>query len=245
MTKLAVFTNKGTKTKEIEPSVVKTEVNEAVVAQALRVYFDHLHTGLSKVKTRGEVKISTRKIYRQKGTGNARHGAKSAPIFVGGGVAHGPKGLKRKTSLPKSLKDIALRSSLAATAKEKSLVLVEDLGSFKKTADVVKTVNKIKKDLNLNETGRVTFILPVGCKTFAFRNIKNSVVYNVDFLNAYKIVNGGLVLIDADAISFFEKVKKNIENKPQPKTTKTNKISSAKRVAKKTTTTKQVKGGKE
>jgi len=244
MTKLAVFTNKGTKTKEIEPSVAKTEVNEAVVAQALRVYFDHLHTGLSKVKTRGEVKISTRKIYRQKGTGNARHGAKSAPIFVGGGVAHGPKGLKRKTSLSKSLKDIALRSSLAAKAKEKSLVLVEDLVSLKKTADVVKVVNKIKKELNLSEAIRVIFILPVGSKTLAFRNIKNSVVYNVNSLNAFKIVTGGLVLIDADAINFFEKVKKNIENKPQPKATKSNKTSPAKQVAKKVTTTKQVKGGK-
>ena len=65
-----------------------------LLAQAIRVYQSNSHQKTSAVKTRGEVVGSTKKIYRQKGTGNARHGAKYAPVFVGGGIAHGPKAIR-------------------------------------------------------------------------------------------------------------------------------------------------------
>src|SRR3990167_6881084 len=105
MIKLNVYSPKATK-KEAIPLLksLEAKVNMKLLAQAIRVYEDRSHPGLSQVKTRGEVKISTRKIYKQKGTGYARHGAKSAPIFVGGGIAHGPKGIKRKLALPKKKK---------------------------------------------------------------------------------------------------------------------------------------------
>ena len=74
------------------------KANSTLLAQAIRVYGSNSHQKTSKVKTRGEVDGSTRKIYRQKGTGNARHGAKYAPIFVGGGIAHGPTGILKLLS---------------------------------------------------------------------------------------------------------------------------------------------------
>jgi large subunit ribosomal protein L4 len=94
------------------------EASEALLAQALRVYESNAHQKTHKVKTRGEVVGSTRKIYRQKGTGNARHGAKYAPIFVGGGIAHGPTGVRPENMLlPKRMRrkalSVALREKLA------------------------------------------------------------------------------------------------------------------------------------
>jgi len=68
---------------------------EKLLVQIVRVFEDRTHFGLNKVKTRSEVNKTRKKLYKQKGTGGARHGAKSAHIFVGGGVAHGPKGEKR------------------------------------------------------------------------------------------------------------------------------------------------------
>ncbi|KKT36270.1 MAG: 50S ribosomal protein L4, partial [Candidatus Collierbacteria bacterium GW2011_GWA1_44_12] len=88
-------TKKTTTTTSIAPdfSVFNVEVSPSLISQAIYVYQANSHRGVAKAKTRGEVTASTRKIYKQKGTGNARHGAKSAPIFVGGGVVFGPTGL--------------------------------------------------------------------------------------------------------------------------------------------------------
>ena len=84
-----------------------------LLAQALRVYESNAHQKTHKVKTRGEVVGSTRKIYRQKGTGNARHGAKYAPMFVGGGIAHGPTGVRPDNMvLPKRMRRRALAVAL-------------------------------------------------------------------------------------------------------------------------------------
>lgn len=208
MTKITVFSSKGTKAKEIEPAFAKADVNQQALAQAVRVYTDHTHPSLSKVKTRGMVNISTRKIYRQKGTGNARHGAKSAPIFVGGGSAHGPKGLKRVVSLSKSIKKTALVSALAIKAKEKGVVVVDGLGKLKKASEASKLFNLVKKDLGRNSTSRVTVVLSESGNNLAFRNIYNTFVYPVNSLNALRVVNGGIIMFDQDSLNYFESKKK-------------------------------------
>src|SRR3989344_5782006 len=79
------------KTVELPKDVFAVKVNSSLLTQAVKVYLTNQRQGNVKVKTRSEVIGSTKKIYRQKGTGKARHGAIKAPIFVGGGVAHGPK----------------------------------------------------------------------------------------------------------------------------------------------------------
>ncbi|MBI1872200.1 50S ribosomal protein L4, partial [Candidatus Collierbacteria bacterium] len=77
----------------LDSRIFDYKVNEALLSQVIHVYRANTHQNTSKVKTRGEVNRTTKKVYRQKGTGNARHGARSAPIYVGGGVAHGPSGV--------------------------------------------------------------------------------------------------------------------------------------------------------
>src|SRR5688572_24665900 len=96
MTKLNYVDHLGKKLEDLKVSeaLFAAKVSPALIAQAVRVYQDRQHQHTSKVKTRGEISLTTAKWFKQKGTGRARHGAKSAHIFVGGGVAHGPDGIR-------------------------------------------------------------------------------------------------------------------------------------------------------
>lgn len=107
-------------------SVFSQEVSPSLLAQAIHIYRENSHRGVSKTKTRGEIDLTKHKVYKQKGTGNARHGAKSSPIYVGGGVAFGPTGIK---SAPKSLnqkmKVKSLIGMLSLYNKEDRLSLID------------------------------------------------------------------------------------------------------------------------
>jgi len=203
MTKITVFSNKAAKLKEIEPAFARGDVNKQALSQAVRVYTNHLHPSLSKTKTRADVNISTRKIYRQKGTGNARHGAKSAPIFVGGGTAHGPKGLKRALSLSKDIKKLALGSALTLKSKEKLVFVVDGLSGLKKTKDANKLLAILKKEAGLKTDARATVILKESNLNLAFRNIPNTFIYPVSSLNALRIANGGIIVFEQDALEYL------------------------------------------
>lgn len=121
--KINVFdlTGKALTPWEFDPKVLGG-VNQVLLAQALRVYESNFHQKTHQVKTRGEVVGSTRKIYRQKGTGKARHGAKYAPIFVGGGIAHGPTGVRPENLvLPKRMRRRSLAVALSTKLKSQEL----------------------------------------------------------------------------------------------------------------------------
>lgn len=121
--KLNLYDTSG---KKLTPLELKAKdfgvVNKNLLAQALRVYEFNSHQKTSKAKNRGEVTGSRRKIYRQKGTGNARHSDRYAPIFVGGGVAHGPDGLiPANLVLPKKMKKKALSAALTLKLENNEL----------------------------------------------------------------------------------------------------------------------------
>jgi len=103
--------------------------------------------GTHKTKSRGEIRCSTRKIYRQKGTGRARHGARSAPIFVGGGVAHGPRPRDYSLKMPRKMRQAALRSALTAKAQDGDLVVVDMLALERpKTRRMVEILSRLAGD---------------------------------------------------------------------------------------------------
>jgi large subunit ribosomal protein L4 len=104
------------------------KVNKALLAQAVRVYLANQRQGNASTKTRGEVDGSTAKIYRQKGTGRARHGSKRAPIFVKGGVVFGPKPRDYSLSLPQKMKRKALFIALSAKVRDNEVTVIGDLG---------------------------------------------------------------------------------------------------------------------
>ncbi len=188
----------------------KQEVNLNTLAQAMHVYHDRMHPGLARVKTRGEVNRTTKKLYKQKHTGGARHGSKKAPIFVGGGVTHGPKGVKRQLQLP-----TALRAHTKALAfevmKAEKLVSSADFTGITKTKDAVKLLPSAKK---------ITVILTDGNKSAfrALRNVENVVVFYAKDVNARNILIGGhIVMEEAKKTEVKEKAEKKATAK---KTTK-------------------------
>ncbi len=194
MIKLDTYTVKGTKgAKTSLPKEYEAKENLPLLAQAIRVYENIRHKGTSKTKTRGEVVASTRKIYRQKGTGRARHGALSAPIFVGGGKAHGAKKERRSLSLPKALRKKSLAVALSIMAKEGKLVVVSDIEKLKKTKDAANLLHKFSKIGK-----RFTVFLSDDNKNTAkvFRNIDNTRVMPFSSINAYNVYKGGVVVLD-------------------------------------------------
>ena len=107
------------------------KINEPLMAQAVQAYLSNQRKAKAKAKHRGEVTGSRRKIWRQKGTGRARHGDRYAPIFVGGGVAHGPTGEENYSlKLTRKMRRVALISALSAKWKEQKILFVENLGTI-------------------------------------------------------------------------------------------------------------------
>jgi len=168
-------------------------VKPSLLAQAIHVYRENSHRGVSKTKTRGEINATKKKVYKQKGTGNARHGAKSAPIFVGGGVVFGPTGLK---SAPKSLnqkmKVKALAGILSLYQKENRLSLVS-------ATEIKETSTKsAQKALGQDEAAFVFFSEKPGLLK-AVSNLENIIILSARRLNVYSVASSPKIFLTTSA----------------------------------------------
>lgn len=213
------------------PKGWQEDVNKNLLAQAIRVYENKKHPGLSKTKTRGEIRASTRKIYRQKGLGLARHGALSAPIFVGGSKAHGPKGAKRRLKLPRKMRKKAFSMALTYKADKGELLVIEGIGKLKKTKDANALIDKIvKKEKGIEVRSKFTFALSEKNKdsSLYLRNLENVEIVNFKNLNAYNVFFAGVLVIDKDAL----KKTKSGKRKKKSKKTKSKKATKSKSKAK-------------
>jgi len=173
-------------------------VNKALLAQAMRVYTNNQKTHPGSTKTRGEVKGSTAKIYRQKGTGRARHGGIRAPIFVGGGIVFGPKPRKVTLDLPKKMKKAALVSALSSKMADKNISGVSGLEKMTgKTKEAFGMMSKIN-------SGKSTLII-IGenqdIVVRAVRNLPKVMVLPASQINAYEVLKHHSLLITKEAIS--------------------------------------------
>ena len=173
----------GTVKSKLPESLFGGKVNEILLAQSVRVYLANQREGGAKVKTRGEVEGSTRKIYRQKGTGKARHGSIRAPIFVGGGIVFGPVTRDYHLSMSKSMKRKALISALSAKAKD--TIVDEGLDTIE-----LKTKLVVAKLADLGATEKVLLVVPHGATTLikAARNIHSLDVLDAKGLNPYAVL---------------------------------------------------------
>ncbi len=198
MLKVNSYSTKGTKLAAVTlPRDWEEKMNLALLSQVMHVYQDRLHIGLAKAKTRGEVNRTTKKWYAQKHTGGARHGARSAPIFVGGGVAHGPRPLKRELNLSDRMRKKALGVAISLAVKEGKISVTEI--SFKKTAEANKFIEKV---FGKNDP-RVTFVISKeNLKVTKFlRNIKNVKVILDSNMNAYDVFLGGNIVMDKQSLA--------------------------------------------
>jgi large subunit ribosomal protein L4 len=111
---------------ELNAGVFGVEVRTDLLARAVNWQRDSKRAGLAFTQTRGEINRTKKKVYGQKKTGGARHGAKSPSLFVGGGVVFGPRGRDFSSSLPKAVRALALKSALSSKAQSQNLIIIDD-----------------------------------------------------------------------------------------------------------------------
>jgi|TARA_B110000259_G_C13903568_1_gene357911 large subunit ribosomal protein L4 len=157
----------GSKTDSIEISdkLVKLKVNHKLIKYVIDWQFNHAKPRTAKTKQRNEIRGSTRKITPQKGGGGARHASKKAPLFVGGGVAHGPKGDNYKIKkINKKVRKLALAQTFSKKHSDKNLHIL---------ADVKKEVKKTKEFNNFLEKNKLSNALIIS-DTDSMKNINKS-----------------------------------------------------------------------
>ncbi len=184
---------------ELKPEVFNVEVKKHVLWEVVKWQLASRRQGSHSTKTRGEVSYSGRKLLPQKGTGNARHGDRGANIFVGGGVAHGPKPRDYYYPLPKKVRRLGLKMALSLKAKENNLLLVDslDLGDVPKTKKAI----EVLKTLGIYPQ-KVLVVLPQKEEVIykSFRNLPYVRVLPVEGLNVYDILWADKLLITSQAL---------------------------------------------
>ena len=143
--KLDVITLDGGKAGSVElgDDIFGLEPRADILHRVVRWQRNKAQAGTHKVKTRSEVSYSTKKIYRQKGTGGARHGSRKAPIFRKGGIYKGPTPRSHAHDLPKKVRQLGLKHALSAKAKSGALVIIEAAASEGKSAVLAKQVKHL------------------------------------------------------------------------------------------------------
>lgn len=136
-------------------TIFEAKINRDLMHQAVVRQMANARQGTHKAKGRSEVNYSTAKIYRQKGTGRARHGSKRAPIFVGGGVAHGPLPRDYSKKMPRKMRRASLRSALSVKAANGDIVVLDDIHM-----DVPKTKEMLSVMERLVESNSTLLLLP-------------------------------------------------------------------------------------
>jgi large subunit ribosomal protein L4 len=175
-------------------------VNNQLLAQAVRVYQARNRQGTSATKTRANVLRTKKKWFKQKGTGNARHGARSSNIFVGGGVSHGPNGLQNwSLTLPKKMRQQAIVSAFAA--QNGNVYVSEALNEVKKNKEVRGMISQVREKNN-----HVLVILPEGADSTvrALRNMEAVTLMTAHRVNALDIVQADKIVIADTAIAVLE-----------------------------------------
>lgn len=192
---------------QLPEEIFGVKVNTSLLAQAVRIYLVNQRSGTRKAKTRSEVAGSTRKIYRQKGTGRARHGDIKAPIFKGGGIAHGPKPKDYALSLSQKMRKLALMGALTQKFQNGEIKIISGLESVKSKTkvmwEVLKNLNYIGKTGDLKE--KILLITPRKLENLllAGRNLRNFSLIPVNLINTYEILNHKNIIFIKEAVSLL------------------------------------------
>ena len=179
------------------------EPNVPVMHQALVRQLANRRLGTHKTKTRSEVKRTKSKWYRQKGTGRARHGSRNAPIFVGGGVAHGPRPRKYTQKMPRKMRRLALRSALSAKAAEDRIIVLDAIEfDGPKTRSMVDTLD------NLSVDGSAVILLPERNENVELSagNLPDVKTLRAHYLNVRDLLKYDYVIMSTGAVSVVEEI---------------------------------------
>jgi len=188
---------------ELTDVLFAAPVNAAVLHQVVTAQLAGRRTGTHDTKTRGEVRGGGAKPYRQKGTGRARQGSKSAPHYRGGGAVFGPHPRSYEQRLPRKMKRLALRGALTAKFGDEAIRVIDSFGlEAARTKDFAGVLTA------LEATGRILVVAPGGDDNLRLsaRNLPTVAVILADSLNVVDLLKADLVLIEQSALARMEEV---------------------------------------
>jgi large subunit ribosomal protein L4 len=192
------------KSVELSDLIYLADPNDHCIYLDVKAILANQRQGTHKTKERSEVNRTKKKLYRQKGTGNARHGSMNAPIFVGGGTVFGPRPRDYGISINKKVKNLARISALSYKAKENNITVLETF-----TFDQIKTKQFISLLNNFNALNKKSlFILPSVDKNvfLSARNIEKTNVIPASDINTYDILNADQLFISEAALPIIESI---------------------------------------
>ena len=200
-----VYTKTGAEagTLELPESLFAAPVNVSVLHQAVIAQLAGRRTGTADTKTRGEVRGGGAKPYRQKGTGRARQGTRSAPHYAGGGVVFGPHPRSYEQRLPKRMRRLALQGALTAKFGDGSIKVVEDLDM-----GAIKTRELVGYLVALAVSGKVLVVEAAKDERLELsaRNLPGVTVIRADSLNVVAVLDADVVLITKPSVSMMAQV---------------------------------------
>ena len=189
---------------EVLDKIFSVKINKKMISNVLYKANANYKGRRAKTKQKNEIKGSTAKIYAQKGTGNARHASRKAPIFIGGGIAHGPKGQLsyKKRKINKSEKKISIASLIAEKNNLNNLIVFNDFTSeIKKTKEMNSILIKFEAKNSL-------LILDNNSKEKVYRSIKNIPnvkITDINHFSAYDLVKYKKLIFTESSIKELEK----------------------------------------
>ena len=196
-------TGKQVQTMDVPAYIFEEEVNTGLMHQAYVRQMANARQGNNKRKRRSEVRMTGAKAWRQKGTGRARHGARSAPIFVGGGLAHPPRPRKYTKKMPKKMRQKAIRCALSALMRDEQLVFVDKL-------DFAAPKTKEMKQVISGLTGGESALVVLGEKndnvSRSVHNLPKSHVILANYLNIRDLLKYDKVIIPLDALDVISRI---------------------------------------
>ena len=206
---LEIVDIKGKKTGrsvELPEEIFGAEPNDHVIYLAVKQYLAAQRQGTHKVKTRAEVQGASRKLHRQKGTGGSRKGNIRNPLYKGGGTIFGPKPHSYDIKLNRKVKDLAKISALSYKAKEKAIVVVEDV---KMDAPKTKNFMDILGSLKLTDK-KTMFVMPEYNDNVekSIRNVPSVIGVLLSDINTYDIVNSDVLILTESAAKIFTEEEK-------------------------------------
>jgi large subunit ribosomal protein L4 len=202
MAKADVINIQGEKVGEVElnESIWAADVKPYLIHDVVVMQLNNRRRGTASAKTRGEVRGGGRKPWKQKGTGRARSGSSTSPVWVGGGTVFGPKPKEYHMSVPKKVRKAALRSALTVRNEESAMKILDkiqlDAISTKSFAGIMKTLNLSKPLVVVNGKDEIV--------EKSARNIPYTKILRVEGLNVYDVMRHDQFVVTVDALQKIE-----------------------------------------
>lgn len=190
----------------LSDEVFGIEPNQHVVWLDVKQYLANQRQGTHKSKERAEINRTGKKLYRQKGTGSARHGSRRAPIFVGGGRVFGPRPKDHGFKVNKKVKSLAKRSVLSSRAQENKIAIVENF-----TFDVPRTKDYLTFLNSIELNGQKTLLITPAVDQNVYlssRNLPKTSVTAATQINTYDLMNADMLIMCEGAVEVIESMLK-------------------------------------